>query len=60
MTGWIDEESAEKVVYLDYSKAFDIVSLILIEKLRKYTLDEWTVRCSEWQSSWGCGPRCRA
>lgn len=50
--GWVDEGSTEKVVHLDYSKAFDIVSHnILIGKRRKYTLDEWTVRCSEWQSS---------
>lgn len=41
MTGWVDEGSTEKVVHLDYSKAFAIVSHnILIDKLRKYALDE--------------------
>jgi len=39
MTSWVDE-----VVYLDFSKAFDTVSHnILIAKLRKCGLDEWTV-----------------
>ncbi|GAB0185691.1 mitochondrial enolase superfamily member 1 [Grus japonensis] len=38
------------VVYLDFSKAFDTVSLnILIGKFRKYGLDEWTVR---WIENW--------
>jgi len=36
------------VVYLDFSKAFDIVfHNILIGKLRKYGLGEWTVRWVE-------------
>jgi len=36
------------VVYLDFSKAFDNVSRdILIGKLRKRGLDEWSVRWSE-------------
>jgi len=45
MTGWVDERRAVNVVYLDFSKAFDTVSHnILIGKLRKRGLDEWTVR----------------
>ncbi|PKU42126.1 rna-directed dna polymerase from mobile element jockey-like [Limosa lapponica baueri] len=48
MTGWIDERRAVHVVYLDFSKAFNTVShSILIGKLRKYGLDEWTVRWIE-------------
>ncbi|PKU40746.1 rna-directed dna polymerase from mobile element jockey-like [Limosa lapponica baueri] len=45
MTGWIDEGRAVDVVYLDFSKAFDTIShSILIRKLRKCGLEEWTVR----------------
>jgi len=45
MTGWVDEERAVGIVYLNFSKAFDTVSHnILISKLRKYGLDEWSVR----------------
>jgi len=36
------------VVYLDFSKAFGTVSHdILLGKLRKCGLDEWSVRCIE-------------
>jgi len=50
MTGWVDEGRAMDVVYLDFSKAFHTVSLnILLGKLRKYGLDEWTVR---WIENW--------
>ncbi|GAB0209251.1 mitochondrial enolase superfamily member 1 [Grus japonensis] len=50
MTGWVDEGRAVDVVYLDFSKAFDTVSHnILISKLRKCGLDEWTVR---WVENW--------
>ncbi|PKU47057.1 rna-directed dna polymerase from mobile element jockey-like [Limosa lapponica baueri] len=50
MTGWIDEGMAVGVVYLDFNKAFDTVShTILIGKLRKRRLEEWTVR---WTENW--------
>jgi len=50
MTGWVAEGRAANVVYLDFSKAFDTVSHnILIGKLRKCGLDEWTVR---WIEKW--------
>ncbi|XP_068784959.1 RNA-directed DNA polymerase from mobile element jockey isoform X3 [Struthio camelus] len=50
MTGWVDEGRAVDVVYLDFSKAFDPVSHhILIGKLRKCGLDEWTAR---WLENW--------
>ncbi|GAB0179101.1 mitochondrial enolase superfamily member 1 [Grus japonensis] len=45
MTSWVDEGRAVDAVYLDFSKAFGTVSYnILIGKLRKCGLDEWTVR----------------
>ncbi|PKU44707.1 rna-directed dna polymerase from mobile element jockey- hypothetical protein [Limosa lapponica baueri] len=50
VTGWIDEGRVMDVVYLDFSKAFDTVShSILIGKLRKRGLDEWTVK---WIENW--------
>ncbi|GAB0181353.1 mitochondrial enolase superfamily member 1 [Grus japonensis] len=50
MTGWVDEGRAVDIVYLDFSKAFDTVSHnILIGKLRKCGLDEWTAR---WIENW--------
>jgi len=50
MTGWVDEGRAVNVVYLDVSNAFDTVSHnILIGKLRKCRLDEWSVR---WIENW--------
>jgi len=48
MTGWVDEGRAMDVVYLDFSKAFDTVSHnILLGKLRKCGLDEWSVKWIE-------------
>ncbi|GAB0208187.1 mitochondrial enolase superfamily member 1 [Grus japonensis] len=53
MSGWVDEGRAVDVVYLDFSKAFDTVSHnILIGKLRKRGLDEWTVRGQYWVQSY--------
>ncbi|PKU32601.1 rna-directed dna polymerase from mobile element jockey-like [Limosa lapponica baueri] len=53
MTGWVDEGRAVDVVYLDFSKAFDTLSHnILIGKLGKCGLDEWTVR---WIENWLSG-----
>ncbi|CAM4559771.1 unnamed protein product [Caretta caretta] len=38
------------MLFLDFSKAFDMVShSILVSKLKKYGLDEWTIR---WIKSW--------
>jgi len=50
MTSWVDEGRAVDVVYLYFSKAFDTVSHnILIGKLRKCGLEEWTVG---WIKNW--------
>ncbi|KAJ7419093.1 RNA-directed DNA polymerase from mobile element jockey-like protein [Willisornis vidua] len=48
-TTWMDERAVD-IVYLDVSKAFNTVSNnILIGKLKKCDLDEWTVR---WIGTW--------
>ncbi|CAM5105414.1 unnamed protein product [Natator depressus] len=50
ITGPVDEGKAVDVLFLDFSKAFDMVShSILASKLKKYELDEWTIR---WIESW--------
>ncbi|CAM4687446.1 unnamed protein product [Caretta caretta] len=50
ITGSVDEGKAVDVLFLDFSKAFDMVShSILASKLKKYGLDEWTIR---WIESW--------
>ncbi|CAM4533296.1 unnamed protein product [Lepidochelys kempii] len=50
ITGSVDEGKAVDVLFLDFSKAFDMVShSILASKLKKYRLDEWTIR---WIESW--------
>jgi len=50
VTVWVDEGRAVDVVYLDFSKASDMVSHnILLGKLRKCGLDEWSVK---WIENW--------
>ncbi|CAM5143904.1 unnamed protein product [Eretmochelys imbricata] len=50
ITGSVDEGKAVDVLFLDFSKAFDTVShSILASKLKKYGLDEWSIR---WIESW--------
>jgi len=50
VTYWLDEGRAMDVVYVDFSKAFDTVSHnILLGKLRKCGLEEWSVR---WIENW--------
>ncbi|CAM4695511.1 unnamed protein product [Lepidochelys kempii] len=50
ITGSVDEGKAMDLLFLDFSKAFDTVShSILASKLKKYGLDEWTIR---WIESW--------
>ncbi|CAM5087160.1 unnamed protein product [Natator depressus] len=50
ITGSVDEGKAVDVLFLDFSKAFDTVSRsILASKLKKYGLDECTIR---WVESW--------
>ncbi|CAM4590572.1 unnamed protein product [Lepidochelys kempii] len=50
ITGSVDMAKAVDVIYLDFSKAFGMVShSILTSKLKKYRLDEWTIR---WIESW--------
>jgi len=50
VAGWVDEGRAVDVVHLEFSKAFDTVSHnILLGKLRKCGLEEWSVR---WIENW--------
>ncbi|CAM5140014.1 unnamed protein product [Natator depressus] len=50
ITGSVDEGKAVDVLFLDFSKAFDTVShSSIVSKLRKYGLDECTIR---WVESW--------
>ncbi|CAM4560163.1 unnamed protein product [Lepidochelys olivacea] len=50
ITGSVDEGKAVDMLFLDFSKAFDMVShSILATKLKKYGLDERTIR---WIESW--------
>uniref|UniRef100_A0A8C3BR72 Reverse transcriptase domain-containing protein n=1 Tax=Cairina moschata TaxID=8855 RepID=A0A8C3BR72_CAIMO len=53
ITSWVDGGRAVDVIYLDFSKAFDTVSHdILLAKLRKCGIDEWTAR---WIENWLTG-----
>lgn len=46
----VNEENAADAVYLDFSKAFDVVSCnVLTDKLTKYRLDKWKIR---WIENW--------
>ncbi|CAM4537151.1 unnamed protein product [Lepidochelys kempii] len=50
ITGSVDEGKAVDMLFLDFSNAFDMDShSILASKLKKYGLDEWTIR---WIESW--------
>ncbi|CAM5122323.1 unnamed protein product [Eretmochelys imbricata] len=50
ITGSVDMGKGVDMIYLDFSKFFDMVShSILASKLKKYGLDEWTIR---WIESW--------
>ncbi|CAM4558309.1 unnamed protein product [Lepidochelys olivacea] len=50
ITDSVDEGKAVDALFLDFSKAFDTVSQsIVASKLKKYGLDEWTLR---WIESW--------
>ncbi|CAM4526279.1 unnamed protein product [Caretta caretta] len=50
ITGSVDMGKAVDMIYLNFSKAFDMVShSILASKFKKYGLDEWTIR---WIESW--------
>ena len=52
-TGWVDGRSAVDVVYFDFSKVSDTISHnILMMKLRKCGIDEWTLR---WTENWLTG-----
>ncbi|CAM5116885.1 unnamed protein product [Natator depressus] len=50
ITGSVDEGKAVDMLFLDFSKASDTVShSVLASKLKKYGLDEWTIR---WIENW--------
>ncbi|CAM4617835.1 unnamed protein product [Caretta caretta] len=50
ITPSVDEGKAVDMLFLNFSKAFDTVShSVLASKLKKYGLDEWTIR---WIESW--------
>ncbi|CAM4681894.1 unnamed protein product [Lepidochelys kempii] len=49
ITGSVDEGKAVDVLFLDFSKAFDMVSHSILASKLKYGLDEWTIG---WIESW--------
>ncbi|CAM4527801.1 unnamed protein product [Lepidochelys kempii] len=50
ITGSVDMGKVVDVLFLDYSKAFDMVShSILSSRLKKYGLEEWSIK---WLESW--------
>ncbi|CAM4589167.1 unnamed protein product [Lepidochelys kempii] len=50
ITDSVDMGKVVDMIYLDFSEAFDMVShSILASKLKKYVLDEWTIR---WIERW--------
>ncbi|CAM5148340.1 unnamed protein product [Eretmochelys imbricata] len=52
ITGSVDEGKAVDVLFLDFSKAFDSLPQYSCQQVKKYGLDEWTIR---WIESWlGC------
>ena len=53
MTCLVDMGRAVDIVYLDFSRAFDTVPhSLLLEKLRCYGLDKWSV---QWVGNWLTG-----
>ena len=53
ITGWMGGRRAVDVVYIDFSKAFGtIFHNILVMKLRKCGIDEWTLK---WIDNWLSG-----
>ncbi|CAM4662903.1 unnamed protein product [Caretta caretta] len=49
ITGSVDEGKAVDVLFLDFSKAFDMVFHSILARKLKYGLDAWTIR---WIESW--------
>jgi len=53
ITGCVDRGRAADAVYLDFNKALDTIFYnILVMKLRKWGIDDWTER---WTENWLTG-----